>query len=216
MTTQKKRTTKEKILETACDLFAAKGYRNTTIKDICEKADANIAAVNYHFGGKRKLFEQVWQHVFEVIHETYPPCGGLPDSTSPEEKLKAHIASVIGRIFDTGRVGQLNELIFTAMSSDDEEIQLLLFSVFQPYRERLMSIMKELAGPCVPQEPLTMCGFSTINQCFGFAFRKKLRVKLTNQILPSLTPEKIIDHIWKFSLAGVASVKAQYDTKGQK
>lgn len=51
--------TKEKILEAAEALFAAKSYRGTTMRAITDKADVNLAAVNYHFGSKQSLLEEV-------------------------------------------------------------------------------------------------------------------------------------------------------------
>jgi len=48
--------TRTRILEAAEELFALKGFDATSIRDITERADCNIAAVNYHFGGKDKLY----------------------------------------------------------------------------------------------------------------------------------------------------------------
>ncbi len=51
--------TKVKILDAAETLFAAKGFRGTTMRAITDKADVNLAAVNYHFGSKQSLLEEV-------------------------------------------------------------------------------------------------------------------------------------------------------------
>ena len=48
-------TTRERILQAAGEAFAAAGYRTTTVRDICQKADVNLASVNYHFGDKQRL-----------------------------------------------------------------------------------------------------------------------------------------------------------------
>ena len=47
------------IVEAAMEVFAEKGFHNTTIRDICEQAGANIAAVNYHFQTKEQLYAAV-------------------------------------------------------------------------------------------------------------------------------------------------------------
>ena len=49
-------------METATDLFAGKGYEGTSIRDIAEKASVNLAMVNYYFGSKEKLFENIVQY----------------------------------------------------------------------------------------------------------------------------------------------------------
>ena len=44
--------TREKLLDVAGRIFADRGYRAATIREICLAAGANVAAVNYHFGDK--------------------------------------------------------------------------------------------------------------------------------------------------------------------
>ncbi|HDZ61572.1 MAG TPA: TetR/AcrR family transcriptional regulator [Nitrospirae bacterium] len=51
--------TKLKILDAAEALFAHNGYRGTSLRAITGKAGVNLAAVNYHFGSKVKLLEEV-------------------------------------------------------------------------------------------------------------------------------------------------------------
>lgn len=51
--------TKEKLLDSAEHLFAHKGYRGTSLREITGKAGANLASVNYHFGSKTSLLEAV-------------------------------------------------------------------------------------------------------------------------------------------------------------
>ena len=73
-----KQTTKDRLLEAACTIFADKGFRDATVAEICEAANANIAAVNYYFGDKEKLYDEVWHCAFSHATEAYPVDGGLP------------------------------------------------------------------------------------------------------------------------------------------
>jgi AcrR family transcriptional regulator len=56
--------TKEKILHSARALFASKGYEGASVRQIASEAGVNIAAVNYHFMSKERLFMQVIELVF--------------------------------------------------------------------------------------------------------------------------------------------------------
>ncbi|MBV8229807.1 MAG: TetR family transcriptional regulator, partial [Planctomycetaceae bacterium] len=49
-------TTKARLLEAAGEEFAAKGYEKASIRKICDRVNANCAAVNYHFGSKEQLY----------------------------------------------------------------------------------------------------------------------------------------------------------------
>jgi AcrR family transcriptional regulator len=51
--------TASRIVSAATRLFAQKGYEGTSVKDICEAADANIAAIHYHFGSKESLYRHI-------------------------------------------------------------------------------------------------------------------------------------------------------------
>jgi len=54
--------TKERILRAAFEVFAKRGFHNTTVRDICQKADVNVAAINYYFNTKEKLYEEVCKY----------------------------------------------------------------------------------------------------------------------------------------------------------
>ena len=51
--------TRAHILDTAGQLFAERGFANVTSKEICTRAGANLAAINYHFGSRDGLYEAV-------------------------------------------------------------------------------------------------------------------------------------------------------------
>lgn len=59
--------TKEQLLTAAEYLFAERGFNGTSVRDITDRAGANVAAVNYHFGSKSDLFvELMRRHVQPV------------------------------------------------------------------------------------------------------------------------------------------------------
>lgn len=51
--------TREALLEEACKVFAEQGYSAGSSKTICQRANVNLASVNYHFGGKSALYTEV-------------------------------------------------------------------------------------------------------------------------------------------------------------
>jgi AcrR family transcriptional regulator len=75
------------IIETAMDLFAGKGYEGTSIREIAERASVNLAMVNYYFGSKEKLFENIVEYKSAVTR-------GLLDEILKNDKL-----SSIGKIY---------------------------------------------------------------------------------------------------------------------
>ena len=64
------RGTRERVLRSAETLFAERGFEIVSLRDITGAADANVAAVNYHFGSKGKLIDAVIErHVVPINEE---------------------------------------------------------------------------------------------------------------------------------------------------
>jgi len=59
--------TRERILNAAEKLFAARGYEGTSIRAIVTSSGDTIGSVNYHFGSKEKLFHEVVRRRYDVI-----------------------------------------------------------------------------------------------------------------------------------------------------
>lgn len=55
--------TYDRILEAAASLFAERGIDGVTMRALAERANANLAAVSYHFGGKENLAVEVFRRV---------------------------------------------------------------------------------------------------------------------------------------------------------
>jgi len=53
--------TKDRILGAAEELFAQFGFAGTSLRQVTSRADVNIAAVNYHFGSKDNLVNEVFR-----------------------------------------------------------------------------------------------------------------------------------------------------------
>jgi len=58
-----------RLLDVAEKLFAEKGFDDTSIRDITSQAKCNVAAVNYHFGGKEKLYSEVFRRRMVEMHK---------------------------------------------------------------------------------------------------------------------------------------------------
>ena len=55
--------TKLALINAAGELFADHGLEGTSVRAIAEKAGANVAAINYHFGSKENLYAEGLRYV---------------------------------------------------------------------------------------------------------------------------------------------------------
>ncbi|MFT4197356.1 MAG: TetR/AcrR family transcriptional regulator [Pseudoxanthomonas sp.] len=67
MTNGNQFSTKERILGAAEALFAQHGFAATSLRQVTTRADVNIAAVNYHFGSKENLVNEVFRRRMDVM-----------------------------------------------------------------------------------------------------------------------------------------------------
>lgn len=75
MTQQSLRDTKQKILNAAMYLFNSKGFTGTSVREIANRANVNVAHISYYFKGKGGLLEYLISHYYEgyiqVIEENH-------------------------------------------------------------------------------------------------------------------------------------------------
>jgi AcrR family transcriptional regulator len=208
--------TRERLLESACEVFAKKGYRDATIADISERAGTNIAAVNYHFGDKKTLYVEAWRLAFHKSLEAYPPDGGISSDAPAEERFR-------GRIFAAmQRFAYSKNYEFEIMSKELATPTGLLAEVMresvEPLRCEFGSIVRELLGEHASEQQAQLCRMSVMAQCFNLMFHQQHRKSLAEAGIKTDLPddnlkiEEIADHITRFSLAGIREIRRQIET----
>ncbi|HSR87904.1 MAG TPA: CerR family C-terminal domain-containing protein, partial [Pontiella sp.] len=125
-------TTKDRLLAAACRIFADKGFRDATVAEICDAADANIAAVNYHFGSKEALYDAVWRYVFELASAAYPIDGSLPENPVLEDYIYSYANALLHRIFSETETGLFAKLLHQEMSAPTLALERIAEEVLLP------------------------------------------------------------------------------------
>ncbi len=120
---------KEKLIQSAIEVFAENGYRDGKIASIVKGAGANIAAVNYHFGSKDQLFVEALRQSFSDADAVYPTRGNLSHSASSEEKIAAMARAVLIRSFDEGKAGNYNRIMSKTMHVPGSPVEMILREV---------------------------------------------------------------------------------------
>ena len=101
-----KAATQERILIAATELFLSRGYENTTIAQVAERAEVSRATVFWHFSDKESLFRECFNRICEPFRisltrdfSSYPPEKRLREQVALYESfVAAHRANVDGFI----------------------------------------------------------------------------------------------------------------------
>ena len=59
--------TREKLLQTATELFAKRGIDGVSTRDLAKVSGVNLCSINYYFGSKQNLYDAVLESVIEKI-----------------------------------------------------------------------------------------------------------------------------------------------------
>lgn len=99
--------TAERILDAAECLFAELGFEATTMRMITRRANVNLAAVNYHFGHKQDLFQQVLRRRLSQLNQARIEALDVleadedSDALSAEKVLRAFFIPAVRMASDT-------------------------------------------------------------------------------------------------------------------
>jgi AcrR family transcriptional regulator len=204
--------TRRRLLKAACDVFAEKGYRRAKVADICKKAGANVASVNYYFRNKANLYKEAWQYALENFDA--PELSGAAGETPPN-RLRRYIQTLIQNFTAGGDLERFSRLYLMEMVNPTGLIQDAWHELIEPRRRRLHAIIREVIGPGADDLTLRLCEMSIVNQCRMFITIKSsdLAYMLARPLTPELI-EQLSQHIADFSLAGIQAVGGEKNGGG--
>ena len=197
--------TRHRLLKAAERLFADRGFKKVTVRDICRVARANVAAVNYHFGDKLGLYREVLQSAIDGMRGTNDAARQAGEGQPPDEQLRRYIGIFVHRVLAPGN-DTVHKLINREMNDPTPALDTLVEQGVRPRVEYLSGLIAEIIG-CAPTEQRVLrCVASVQAQTVSYlpnpiAARLGLANKPTAANL-----DDIADHIADFSLAGVRAV----------
>lgn len=195
-----------RILVCACEVFAEKGYSNSTVGEICENADANVASVSYYFGGKEGLYKEALHQAFQVADVRFPLDGGLPDDAPPEDRLRAFVSAKVGRVFCDDSGGHAQRMAAHEFSNPVSSVSNLFKEALAPQRDILGRIIRDMATTEVSEGMVRVCGFNIISLCDSRSFDKRARSRfLKKRVFSKEDIGKLAENITQFALGGIRS-----------
>ncbi len=200
--------TRKSLLEAAGWVFAEKGYRDATVAEICERAKANIAAVNYHFGDKETLYREAWRYCFSESIKAHPPDGGVSDNAPPEERLRGRVSALLRRIVDENN----REFLFVQkeLANPTGLLDEVMREEIWPLHEKMETLVRELLGPHPTEMQVRFCTISIISQCINpmVAMNRRREKGKGKDGAPGIDDlEAYSNHVVKFSLAGIRAIR---------
>jgi AcrR family transcriptional regulator len=196
--------TRQRLLEAATEIFAEKGFEATTIREICARAQANVALVNYHFGDKMELYSEVLVKAFTPPEGTPKPA--LPEK--PEDGIRMIIRAMLDKVLDQGDQSNLRyRLMLHEYAHPSSATPRVVDLTLRPVYDLLRTLVGQIANLRSDSDQVRMCTHSILGQVIHYARSGPVVTALWPAL--KMTPEQramIAGHITSVTLAHLKSI----------
>ena len=207
--------TRDRLLAAAGEVFAEHGFEGTTVRQICARAGANVASVNYHFRDKMALYLAVLENSI---------CAASPanirrlvaEADSPERALTEMIRHILGQMYNKGERDAWHVRIMAhELAHPTTALDLVIQKVIGPNYAAMRGVISRIVGLPPDHDTTRLCAHSVVAQVVHYAHARPVIARLWPDL--ELTAERIDQiaaHIAQFSLDSLhALAKRMKDEK---
>ena len=199
---------RDRLLMAAVEIFAERGFRDATVRDICAKAEVNPASVNYYFGGKEKLYAESLNFAFLQTDQRYPLSNTLNSSLSAEQRLSDFIQVFLQRLLDDTALGHHAKLITREIVDPTSALDDIIRTAMAPQFAMLREMMPSLIGPGWSELDIYRCILSIVGQCLMYKHSRSVIDRICPEVIASpVEIQRTAEHIAQFSLAALYNLK---------
>ena len=187
-------------------VFAKKGYRDATVREICKEAGAaNINSINYYFGSKEMLYREI----LEIIFSEYDNFDLRDwDRKTPKDQLKEMITNFCRMLYKKDAfTSDITKIFINEMTRPSPFIEDLVDQYNRPRIKRHLKIFRDLLGEGATEDMIRDCLVSVSGQLFYYSYAWPVFSRLFPDYSADNNYEAWADHVFEFSMGGIASIK---------
>jgi AcrR family transcriptional regulator len=204
--------TRDRLLEAAERLFGQRGYAGTSVRDVTTAARCNLAAVNYHFGGKRNLYVAMFHRRLAAIREQRVESvrAAMQRAHGPhalEAVLEAFACAFLEPLVAKAEGRRLLELM--ARETVDAQLPPEMFAdeFVEPVHEVLIDAITATT-PEVALPDARLCVLSIVGQLVQVAHAARRAANAGGKRFTAPSVAEAVRHIVRFSAAGVRGCRS--------
>lgn len=196
--------TRSRLLESAGQVFADKGFETATVREICRGADVhNIAAINYYFGDKENLYQEAVRVAFKGSADPMP-VPRWPEGTPAAVKLRMFIRGFAAELIGDHRKPWHFHLMSRELAQPTSGCVAFVRDFARPHFEVLKGILREALPPEASTEQLNLTALSVIGQVIHHRCARTIISQMVGEEeTRGYTAERLAEHIADFSLRAV-------------
>jgi AcrR family transcriptional regulator len=209
--------TRARLIDAAGRVFAEQGYDRALGKDIAVLANTNPAAINYHFGGKDRLYAAVLRDAHNRTVTVEQVRAVRAAGTSPAETLRALIGLAVRSMASDDGTGWPFRVIIRELAAPSAALEELFSAEMVPKLSEILQVIAAVAGLPREHPAVRRCMMSLAAQV-TFPFHNRF---IFGKLLPEMAAdpkaiEALAEHVYEFSLAGIRAIarKAKAEKQG--
>lgn len=199
--------TRQQLLEVAGRVFAERGYMNATSKEICELANANIAAVNYHFGGKDGLYAAVLEEAHARLMSIDTVTAITQSKAGAADKLRMLLRKIVGEVAKRDTGAWELRVLSRELMAPTPLVDGMMRNQVVPKSKLMTAMVGDILGVPATHPAVSRSTVNIIGPCL---FLLIVNPDWQKKIFPTLLndAEALVDHMVTYALGGLQSVAA--------
>ncbi|MDO9054612.1 MAG: CerR family C-terminal domain-containing protein [Gallionella sp.] len=192
--------TRARLIEAAREVFAQYGFQGATVREICRRAGANVAAVNYHFGSKDGLLAEALNFSGLKTLQT----NNLSADPCPEKRLRLFLKDFMLMLLDENSASRQCRIMARELADPTPALDKIVSEAIAPLHEFLGRMVGEIVGDKMSAAQQLRCVFSILGQCSFYYHTEPVLQRLHPELrYDAAEIEAIAAHIADFSLAAM-------------
>lgn len=196
--------TKERILGAAEQLFATHGFAGASLRQVTAAANVNLAAVNYHFGSKENLINEVFRRRLDDLNahriEELDKAAAQADSTL-EDLLAAFIRPALDLSLDRSGGGAFIRVLARAFAEHNDALRKFLSDNYGHVMKRFHAAFAQRL-PNLDKEELYW-RLDIIAGALTYAMADFGVIKRKTGVTEQMHRERAVEHLIRFAAAGL-------------
>lgn len=174
--------TRQRILVAALEVFAEFGFQGGTVREIVERAGVNLAAVNYHFHGKERLYQEVFGFAFMETTGQTLRLSVAPPSAIPEDNVRQLIAGFLSGMGQPDTRAQHSRLLAWELLRPSGVMEQVKRKHVLPHFEIVCDIIRDFLPDQTNSLSISVAALWLVGQCLVF----QRGVDLIQELYPDL------------------------------
>lgn len=211
---QEESATRKRLFLSALEVFSRKGFQAATVREICSRAgQANLSAVNYHFGGKRRLYESILEMLFAELGKRMEGLERSAADADPETRLAAFVRLYTDMLFEGGETGeQFLRIYAMELVNPSPYFDVMAYRHVRPQTLAIMDLVRGVLGDGAPEDLVRDMASSVASQIAYPAIAWPLYRRVFPDH-PGLAAhrETFAERVACFSLAGLRAMRSEIE-----